>query len=131
MRIIKGANLFLMFLLELGVIAGACAWGFTLDAPMGLRISAGLIAPLLFVMMWALFGAAGNARFRLYGPWRIALELIWFGGGAIAWSVAASTAVGLTFFALWAINALVRYLLDGTLMVEVGRIAAEDPTIPA
>ncbi|WP_194818764.1 YrdB family protein [Nocardia sp. XZ_19_385] len=119
MRIVKGANLLLMLLLELGVIAGAAAWGFTLDGSTVLRVVAGVIAPLLFIAMWALFGAAGDARFRLRGPWRIALELIWFGGGAVAWGAAAGPVLGVLFFALWAINALIRFLGDGTLQVEV------------
>ncbi|MEV0248686.1 YrdB family protein [Nocardia sp. NPDC050712] len=120
MRIIKGANLFVMFLLELGVIAGAATWGFTLDGALLLRVVAGLLTPLLFIGMWALFGAAGNARYRLHGPWRIALELIWFGGGALAWGVAIGPVLGVLFFALWVVNALVRYFGDGTLQVEVG-----------
>ncbi|WP_109525940.1 MULTISPECIES: YrdB family protein [Nocardia] len=120
MRIAKGAALFLMFLLELGVIAGAAVWGFTLDGAPVLRIVAGVVAPLLFIMMWALFGAARDARFRLRGPWRIALEIIWFGGGAVTWGVAVSAVAGLVFFALWAVDAVARYALEGSLIVETG-----------
>ncbi|MFC9894649.1 YrdB family protein [Nocardia sp. NPDC127579] len=108
-----------MFLLELGVLVGAGWWGFTLDEALPLRIVSGIVAPLLFALMWAMFGAAGNARFRLHGPWRVALELIWFGGGAIAWGAVAPV-VGLVFFAVWVLNALGRYFGDGTLEVEVG-----------
>ncbi|MGW0246285.1 YrdB family protein [Nocardia goodfellowii] len=125
MRIVKSANLLLMLLLELGVIAGAAAWGFTLDGSMVLRVVAGVVAPLLFIAMWALFGAAGNARFRLRGAWRIMLELIWFGGGAVAWGAAVSTALGVLFFALWGINALIRYLGHGSLVVAMPKQRAE------
>lgn len=115
----KNAVLALMFLLELGVIAGAATWGFTVDAGWGVRIVAGVVAPALFIMMWALFGAARDARFRLRGGWRVVLELIWFGGGAIAWAVALSSAVGVIFFALWVIDAVGRYLVAGDLIVEI------------
>ncbi|MEU8895913.1 YrdB family protein [Nocardia sp. NPDC048505] len=118
MRIVKGANLVVMFLLELGVIAGAATWGFTLDGSLLLRVVAGLVGPALFIYMWALFGAAANARFPLRGRWRLALELIWFGGGALAWGVAVGPVPGGAFFAVWALNALIRYLGDGTLAAE-------------
>ncbi|MET7772260.1 YrdB family protein [Nocardia sp. NPDC005366] len=120
MRITKGATLLLMFLLELGVIVGAAVWGFTLEGSVVLRIVAGVVAPLLFIMMWALFGAARDAAFRLRGPWRIALEVIWFGGGALTWAVAVSAVAGVVFFALWAVDALARYALAGSLMLEIG-----------
>ncbi|RBO94117.1 YrdB family protein [Nocardia puris] len=118
-RAVTGANLGLMFLLELGVVIGAGYWGFTLSAGWPVRIAAGVLTPLLFVLMWALFGAAADARFRLAGWWRVALEVIWFGGGALLWAEAVSPAAGVVFFALWVVNALVRVLWQGGLLVDV------------
>ncbi|MFB8275518.1 YrdB family protein [Nocardia colli] len=106
------------FLLELGVIAAVAFWGFTLDASVLVRVVAGLATPALFVLMWALFGAGSSPRFPLRGTWRLALELIWFGGGALAWSTATTTLTGLIFFALWAINALLRVRLQGSLLLD-------------
>lgn len=118
-RAVTGANLGLMFLLELGVVIGAGYWGFTLSAGWPVRVAAGVLTPLLFVLMWALFGAAADARFRLTGWWRVALEVIWFGGGALLWAEAVSPAAGVVFFALWVVNALVRVLWQGGLLVRV------------
>lgn len=118
MRILKGANLFGTFLLELGVLAGVAVWGFTLPAGVVVRLLAGVGAPILFILMWAMFGAGSTPRFPLRGPWRVALELIWFGGGALAWSTATTPLIGLIFFALWATNALLLRRLQGGLLLD-------------
>ncbi|WP_228000543.1 YrdB family protein [Nocardia australiensis] len=119
MGAIKGANLALMFLLELGVLVGVCVWGFTLPSGPITRIVAGVGTPALFLIMWALFGAAKDARFRLVGGWRVALELLWFGGGALAWYEVAGWMAGVGFFALWTITAVVRAGWQGGLIVDV------------
>ncbi|MFI6169823.1 YrdB family protein [Nocardia sp. NPDC051052] len=122
MQVLKGANLFGTFLLELGVLAGAGVWGCTLPAGIVVRVLAGVGAPVLFILMWAMFGAGSTPRFPLRGAWRVALELIWFGGGALAWATATTPVVGLIFFATWAINALLRFRLQGGLVLD------NDPT---
>ncbi|MFD6157194.1 YrdB family protein [Nocardia sp. NPDC060256] len=124
MQILKGANLFGTFLLELGVLAGVAVWGFTLPAGLLVRVIAGVATPALFVLMWALFGAGSTPRFPLRGTWRLALELIWFGGGALAWATATTPVTGLVFVALWAVNALLRVLLQGGLLLD------NDPSDP-
>nr|WP_232542085.1 YrdB family protein [Nocardia bovistercoris] len=109
-----------MFVLELGVIVGAAVWGFTLPAAVAVRVVAGVVAPAVFIMMWALFGAARDARFPVRGVWRVLLEVIWFGGGALAWAVAVSTVSGVVFFVLWVVDALVRWLVGGEVSEVVG-----------
>jgi hypothetical protein len=108
MSILKGANLGLMFLLELGVLAAAGMWGFTLQAGWLVRIVTGLGAPAVFIVVWALFGAAADARFPLTGLARAVLELVWFGGGAVMLYLATSAAPALVFFGLWVVNAILR-----------------------
>lgn len=124
---VKGVNLLVTFLLELGVIAAAAVWGFTLDAGVLVRVVAGLATPALFVLMWALFGAGSSPRFPLRGTWRLALELIWFGGGALAWSTATTPPIGLIFFATWAVNAFLRFRLQGSLVLDDSREAPQAP----
>ncbi|WP_202804851.1 YrdB family protein [Nocardia brasiliensis] len=114
----RAVNLVVMFLLELGVIAGVAVWGFSVSGGLVVRVVAGVLAPLLFILMWAMFGAAADARFPLTGAWRVALELIWFGGGALAWSAAVSPLAGVLFFAVWAVNAVMRVLIQGGLNVD-------------
>ncbi|MFI9402556.1 YrdB family protein [Nocardia sp. NPDC052316] len=113
---LKGANLVAMFLLELGVVAAAAVWGFTMPGSVLVRVVTGLMAPTLFILMWAMFGAGQNRRFPLTGRWRLALEVIWFGGGALAWASATNLLVGVIFFVLWAVNAVLRVRLQGNLI---------------
>jgi len=118
-RAATDAVLLVMFLLELGVIAGAAWWGFTLPAGPLTRAAAGVLAPAVFIAMWALFGAAADARFPLTGGWRVALECVWFGGGAIAYAAARHPLAGIAFAGVWAVNALARVLTQGTLTVRM------------
>ncbi|WP_067822508.1 DUF2568 domain-containing protein [Nocardia inohanensis] len=108
MSVLKGANLLLMFLLELGVLAAAARWGLSLDAPLALRIPAALVALAVFVTVWALFGAAKDARFPQTGWRRVALELLWFGTAALLLGVAWAAIAGAVFFAIWVVNGLLR-----------------------
>ncbi|MFE9325329.1 YrdB family protein [Nocardia sp. NPDC052278] len=112
MTVLKGANLALMFLLELGVFAGAAIWGFTLDANLIVRIIAGIGAPAVFIVVWALFAAGGgkNARYPLTGLGRAVLEIAWFGGAAVLIGFAFTGIAGIVFFTLWAINGALRLL---------------------
>ncbi|MFV2195342.1 YrdB family protein [Nocardiopsis sp. LOL_012] len=110
LNLAKGANLLLMFLLELGVLFSVGYWGWTLDAPLPLRLAAAVGAVALFVGVWAVFGAAANARIPLRGPSRAVLEVLWFGGGAVALAFAGAVTAALVFAALFAVNAALRFL---------------------
>lgn len=110
MAILKGANLLLMFLLELGVLASATKWGLSLTAPLFARIAAALGAVTVFIIIWALFGAAADARYPLTGFPRATLELAWFGGAALLLGLSWSTTAGITFFLVWALNYALRLL---------------------
>ncbi|QIS12344.1 DUF2568 domain-containing protein [Nocardia arthritidis] len=110
MRVLKGANLGLMFILEVCVLAGAIGWGCTLSAPIAVRVCAAVAAPAVFIVTWSLFGAGGgrNARYPLRGTARAALEIAWFGLAALLIGLAFSPIAGLVFFALWGVNAMLR-----------------------
>ena len=88
---VKGANMALMFFLEIGVYVAAGYWGFT-AAPSGLAVPAAVAVPLLFAVVWGVFGAP-KARLPLRGAARAVLEIAWFGGGAaLAYAAGAHTA---------------------------------------
>lgn len=108
--IAKGANAALMFLLELGVIASVGYWGFTVSPNWAIKLLAGLGGPALFIAAWALFGAGGgaNAIFPLTGLARAALEILWFGGGALALYAAGLATPAAVFAALFVVNAVLR-----------------------
>ncbi|MFG1702468.1 YrdB family protein [Nonomuraea sp. M3C6] len=108
--IAKGANLALMFFLELGVLASVGYWGFTVSPNWGIKLLAGLGGLALFIAAWALFGAGGgaNATFPLTGLARAALEILWFGGGALALYASGLVTPAVVFFVLFALNAVLR-----------------------
>ncbi|WP_433590265.1 YrdB family protein [Nocardia sp. CA-145437] len=108
MNVLKGANLLVMFLLELGVLAAGAWWGFTVSAPPAVRIVAGLAVPAVFIVVWALFGAAKDARFPQTGWRRIALEVVWFGAAAVLLGLAWTPVAGIVFFAIWLANGVLR-----------------------
>ncbi|MRH90186.1 DUF2568 domain-containing protein [Nocardia sp. SYP-A9097] len=110
MTVLKGANLLLMFLLELCVLGAAISWGLSLDAPLILRILAAVLALAVFVAVWAVFGAAHDARIPLRGWRRAVLEIIWFGGASILLGSAWHPIAGLGLFLLWLGNAGLRIL---------------------
>ncbi|MEU7861814.1 YrdB family protein [Nonomuraea sp. NPDC049141] len=112
LAIAKGANAALMFFLELGVLASVGYWGFTVSPNWAIKLLAGLGGPALFIAAWALFGAGGgaNATFPLTGLARAALEILWFGGGALALYAAGLVTPAAVFAALFIINAVLRII---------------------
>ncbi|WP_067132542.1 YrdB family protein [Microtetraspora malaysiensis] len=108
LAVAKGVNLALMFFLELGVLVSVGSWGFTLSAPLAVRILAGLGAPMVFGTLWGLFAAANGARFKLHGLARAAFEIAWFGGGAAALVASGLVTSGVVFAGLYIVNGILR-----------------------
>ncbi|MGN9837935.1 YrdB family protein [Nonomuraea sp. H19] len=108
--IAKNVNAALMFFLELGVLISVGYWGFTLSPNWAIKLLVGLGGPALFVAAWALFGAGGgtNAVFPLTGLARAALEILWFGGGAVALYASGLVTPAVVFYALFILNAVLR-----------------------
>ncbi|MBE9499722.1 MULTISPECIES: YrdB family protein [unclassified Streptomyces] len=77
------ANEVLAFLLELAALACLSWWGFTVGGPAVLRVLLGIGAPLMAVVLWALF-AAPRARLRPRLPAVLAVKALVLGGGAAA-----------------------------------------------
>ncbi|MFI7700037.1 YrdB family protein [Nonomuraea sp. NPDC049480] len=108
----KHSNAALMFFLELGVLISVAYWGFNLSSGWGVKLLAGLGGPALFIAAWALFGAGGgtNAVFPLTGLARAALEILWFGGGALALYASGLVTSAAVFYALFILNAVLRLI---------------------
>ncbi|MER7364081.1 YrdB family protein [Nonomuraea wenchangensis] len=106
----KHANAALMFFLELAVLFAAGYWGFTVSPNWALKLLAGLGTPALFIAAWALFGAGGgaNAVYPLTGLARAALEIVWFGGGALAFYAAGAATPAVVLAVLFVVNAVLR-----------------------
>ncbi|MFF2550140.1 DUF2568 domain-containing protein [Nocardia sp. NPDC058058] len=110
LNVLKGANLLLMFLLELCVLGSAIAWGFSLDVPVIVRVPVAVGAVAVFVAVWAIFGAAHDARIPVRGWRRAVLEIGWFGAAGVLLGFAWRPIAGLVLFLLWLGNAGLRLL---------------------
>ncbi|MEV6096848.1 YrdB family protein [Nocardia sp. NPDC051981] len=110
MSVLKGANLLVMFLLELLVLGAAAWWGFTVSAPIVVRVLLGLAAPAVFIVVWALFGAAQDPRFPQTGWRRVVLEVAWFGAASVLLGLAWTPVAGAVMFAVWLVNGALRLL---------------------
>ncbi|MFI6326204.1 YrdB family protein [Nonomuraea sp. NPDC050556] len=108
LAIAKGANLALMFFLELGVLAAAGYWGLSVSDNWAIKLLVALAAIALFIAVWAVFGAAANARIPLTGIWRAVLEIGWFGGAAALLYAAGATTQAVVFALVFVLNAVLR-----------------------
>ncbi|MFE6860771.1 YrdB family protein [Nocardia sp. NPDC057668] len=108
MSALRGANLLVMFALELTVLGSAAFWGATVPDPVPARIFAAVAVPTVFIVVWSFFGAAADARYPQTGWRRALLELVWFGGGAVLLGWAWTPWAGVAMFAVWAVNGVLR-----------------------
>src|SRR5260370_40052258 len=94
LAVLKNANLALAFFLELGVLAALGYWGFQTGQGTIARIGLGIGAPGVAVVVWGLFGAP-KAVWQLNGPWRLILEVVFFGSAAVALLSAGQRVLGI------------------------------------
>ncbi|WP_405140087.1 YrdB family protein [Sphaerisporangium sp. NBC_01403] len=107
LAVFKGANAALMFFLELGVYGAVGYWGFTFASGWWLKILLGVGAPVLFAVVWGVFGSP-KAGIPLHGLARAVLEIAWFGGGVAAAAAAGLITTSVVFAALFVVNAILR-----------------------
>jgi hypothetical protein len=100
---LKGINLGLAFLLELGVLVALGYWGFTVGPNTFVKVVLGLGAPALAVVVWAIFGAPKSPT-QLQGAAYLALQAVFFGGGALALVVAGQRGLGVAFALIALVN---------------------------
>ena len=100
---LKGINLGLAFLLELGVLAALVYWGFTVGPNTFVKFVLGLGAPALAIVVWAIFGAP-NSSTQLQGVAYLALQAVFFGDGALALFVSGQRGLGIAFALIALVN---------------------------
>ncbi|MQY30289.1 YrdB family protein [Nocardia aurantia] len=112
LTVAKGTNAALMFFLELGALGSVAYWGFTVSPNWILKFVAGLGAPAILAVLWALFAAGGgeNATYALHGIVRAVFEIAWFGSAALALYSATTLTPALIFAGIYAINAVLRLI---------------------
>ena len=99
----KAANLGVLFLIELGALGAVAYWGFTRDVATPLNWLPGLGAPVVLVVLWALFGSQ-KASYKTRGAVRVGFELLWFGAGVAALSAAGAAGWAIAFAAAIAVS---------------------------
>lgn len=75
-----------MFLLELAAYVGVAWWAYHLREGSWIGVLYALAAIAVMGLVWGLL-CAPNAPFQVTGPARIALEVVWFGIGALAYAL--------------------------------------------
>ncbi|WP_027724592.1 YrdB family protein [Tuberibacillus calidus] len=98
-----GINLLLRFVLEIGALISLGYWGFHLDLALGLKIVVGIGAPLLAAVIWATFGSPA-APFPVKGWRKLFLEVMIFGGSALALFAAGQRVLAILFVLLTVLN---------------------------
>ncbi|MHC5216234.1 YrdB family protein [Enterococcus sp. LJL128] len=78
MNLIKNSNIAIAFLIEIFAIFILGYWGFTLHSSKIIRVTAGLLAPILTIVIWSIW-CAPSSSYRLEGLWLVALKCLLFG----------------------------------------------------
>ncbi|BCL81269.1 YrdB family protein [Ktedonobacteria bacterium brp13] len=111
LALLKNANLGLALLLEIGVLAALCYFGFVVEASWPGKIGLGLGLPVVAIVIWAIFGAPTSRR-RLKGFPFLLLQIIWFGSAAVALYLASQSMLALIFALLFVLNTVLAYTWD-------------------
>ncbi len=93
MAAVRMANLAVAFLLEIAMLVAFAVWGFGLDAPLPVRLLAGLGVPLAAVALWGAVLAPRSSR-RLPMPWIVLVKAALLGAAALALVAATHPVLG-------------------------------------
>lgn len=105
MLILKSVNLALRFFLELCALAALAYWGFQIDRGMGLRVIAGIGAPLATAVIWGTF-ISPKAPLLAPEPWRFLLELVIFSAAAAGLAAADRSTLAWFLMGVFIVNRL-------------------------
>jgi hypothetical protein len=83
----RSLNLVFRFLLEIIVLVALFLWGVSISDQFVVQVLFGLGAPAIVIVVWALFVAPKASR-RLPDPQRLAVEVVVFGAGVLAFLAA-------------------------------------------
>ena len=108
---VKGVNLGVLFLIELGALAAVGYWGFSRDVATPVAWLLGLGAPAVLVVLWALFGSQ-KASYKTRGAVRVGFEAVWFGAGAVALLAAGAVGWAVAFAAVVAVSKTLAVVWD-------------------
>lgn len=101
-------NLVFRFILELVVLVALFLWGVSVSGELIVRVVLGVGAPALAVVVWGLFVAPKASR-RLPDPQRLAVEIVVFGAGVLAFLARGDVLLALLLGAAAAISLFLMY----------------------
>jgi Protein of unknown function (DUF2568) len=107
---LRGVVLAARFGLEIGALVALGYWGFTTGDGTVTKIVLGLGAPLLAAVLWGLF-ASPKARFE-DEVLRAIVELVVFGGAALALAAAGRPVLAIAFAVIALVDSVLVRLLD-------------------
>lgn len=83
----RSLNLVFRFLLEIVVLVALFLWGVSISDQLIVQVVLGLGTPAVVIVVWAFFVAPKASR-RLPDPQRLAVEIVVFGAGVLAFLAA-------------------------------------------
>lgn len=105
---VRGANLLLMFVLEMAVYVGAIVLAMSFSLGLAARIGLAVVFFVVLAMIWGLLGAP-RAMAPARGWSRVVLELLWFGAGVAAFALAGQPRLGVALAVLFVVNLTLRW----------------------
>src|SRR5262245_37321777 len=99
----KQANLAVRFLVELCALAALAYWGFSLDAPIVVRVVLGVTAPLVSALAWGAY-VAPRARLSAPASMRLTVELAVLGAAVVALAFTGPDGLAWAFGVLVVVN---------------------------
>lgn len=104
---LKGMNLLVRFLLELGMLAAVGYWGFKTHSSWALKILFGLGLPVLLAVIWGWLMAPRSAH-RLSGIPFLIMDMILLGSGAVALYASGLASLAWIYAIVLVINEILR-----------------------
>jgi hypothetical protein len=111
LKLIKGANLALRFLLELFALIALGYWGFKTGGGLIAKVGLGIGAPLVAAVVWGTF-LSPQAPVQLPGPLVLILQVLVFGAAVAGLLATGHRILALVFGVIVVINAILMYVWD-------------------
>jgi hypothetical protein len=107
-RSMRNLNLVFRFVLELVVLVALFLWGVSTSGELLVQVVMGLAAPAAAIAIWGLFVAPRASR-RLPDPQRLAVEIVVFGAGVLAFLARGDLLLGVLLAAAAAISLVLMF----------------------
>ncbi len=108
LKTIQLSNLAWRFILELGSLAALAYSGWQAGGDTTVKLGLAIGLPLLAAVIWGVFGAPTSSR-RLQGPSYLTLEVVVWGGSALALAAAGQPVLGLVLALMLVVNRVLIY----------------------